>query len=140
MTRCPHPAHPSTARRCAARSAALALSVVLGAALLAACGGDDGDGGAGAAGGPTTEITLTDEGCEPAALQMNAGAHTFHITNEGAAGVTEFEILSGERIVAEVEGIAAGLDRTLDVRLDAGDYVTYCPGGEREKGTLTVTA
>lgn len=125
-----------------ARRALLAAALLLVPGVLVACGGDEDEAGSdpAAAGGPTTEVVLTDEGCDPAALSVTAGKNTFHVTNRDAAGVTEFEILDGSKIIAEVEGVAAGLDRTLDVDLKAGSYVTYCPGGATEKGTLTVTA
>ncbi len=108
---------------------------------LAGCGSDD----KAPAGSPNTsaavrtiEVTLTDSGCEPASLSAVAGPTTFHVTNDGAAGVTEFEVLSGSKVLGEVENVTPGLDRTFSITLAEGSYVTYCPGGKTEKGTLEV--
>lgn len=108
--------------------------------LLAACGSDEKSGSGGAGETKTVEVSLTENGCEPAAITTTAGSTTFHVTNKGAAGVTEFEVLAGDKIVGEVENIAPGIDRTVTMTLAAGSYVTYCPGGKTEKGTLEVTA
>jgi iron uptake system component EfeO len=115
---------------------ALLVSVVL-AGALAGCGSDKkpADGAA----VRTIEVKLTDDGCDPAAISTTAGPVTFHVTNDGAAGVTEFEVLSGSKILAEVENVAPGIDRSFSLTLDNGSFVTYCPGAKTEKGTLVVS-
>jgi iron uptake system component EfeO len=111
-----------------------ALSVV-----AAGCGSDSGSAGA-KKGAHTVQISLTDDGCEPAALQVHSGATNFAVTNKDTAAVTEFEVLKGSRILGEVENVAAGLSRTFSLTLQPGTYTTYCPGGKGpEKGTLTVS-
>jgi iron uptake system component EfeO len=117
------------------RAVAAALTAV---ALLAGCWSDKKADGGGTATVRTIEVTLTDNGCEPASLSATAGPTTFHVTNDGAAGVTEFEVLSGDKILGEVENIAPGLDRSFSITLQEGSFVTYCPGGAKEKGTLEV--
>ena len=85
-------------------------------------------------------VKLTADGC-PKLITVKPGSVTFKVTNDGADNVSEFEVLQGGKIVGEVENIAPGLQRSFTLKLKAGDYVTYCPGGDtREKGELTVAA
>ncbi len=84
------------------------------------------------------KITLTDEGC-PKKITAPAGPTTFKVKNEDATSVSEFEILSGDRILGERENLAPGLSGEFSLTLKPGAYTTYCPGGEREKGKLIVT-
>lgn len=115
------------------------FSAVFLVACIAATGCGD-DTASSADGVRTIEVQLTDGGCEPVSLSALAGPTTFHVTNDDAAGVTEFEILDGKKIVGEVENVAPGLDRSFSLTLKEGSYVTYCPGGDKEKGTLEVAA
>jgi iron uptake system component EfeO len=125
-------------------AAAIALPL-----LLSACGGGSSDSSSGteAAGGSTAkvkpneiEVKIVDEGCEPATLDLPAGPTTFKVVNDGAAKVSEYEILDGDRILGEAENIAPGLSGEFQLTLRAGDYTLYCPGGEsQERGTLKVT-
>jgi iron uptake system component EfeO len=120
------------------------------ALLLAACGGGGSSGSegtqtTGAAGGSsgeprTVHVQLTDAGCDPSKLTLPAGPATFAVTNDGAGGVTELEILDGDRILGEVENIAPGLSGSFSLTLKPGTLTLYCPGGSSaERGTLTVT-
>lgn len=85
-------------------------------------------------------VKLTSDGC-PKSIKVKPGSVTFKVSNDGADNVSEFEVLQGNKIVGEVENIAPGLQRSFTIKLKAGEYVTYCPGGEtREKGVLTVAA
>jgi iron uptake system component EfeO len=86
----------------------------------------------------TIEVALTDAGCEPASISAVAGPTTFHVSNADSAGVTEFEVLQGSKILGEVENVAAGLDRSFSLTLNAGSYTTKCTGGSKETGTLEV--
>jgi iron uptake system component EfeO len=115
------------------------IAVLLAMTPLIAIGTACGDDGASSVDGVRTiEVTLTDEACEPLSISAGAGPTTFHVTNDGAAGVTEFEILSGTKILGEVENVASGLDRKFSLTLKPGSYTTYCPGAKKEKGTLEV--
>jgi iron uptake system component EfeO len=88
----------------------------------------------------TIAVKLTPDGC-PKPIKIKPGSVTFKVTNVGADNVSEFEVLQGGKIVGEVENIAPGLQRSFTLKLKAGEYVTYCPGGDtREKGELTVAA
>jgi iron uptake system component EfeO len=88
----------------------------------------------------TVEVTISDSGCEPNSLSAQAGPTTFHVTNEDSGAVTEFELLSADKatILGEKENLTPGLDASFSLTLDAGDYVTYCPNGTKEYGTLEV--
>ncbi len=84
------------------------------------------------------KVTLTDEGC-PKTIKTVAGPSTFKIKNDGAASVSEFEVLSGDRILGEKENLTPGLSGEFSLTLKPDTYTTYCPGGDREKGKLIVT-
>jgi len=95
---------------------------------------------AGAAKEQTVSVKLTSDGC-PKPITVKPGSVTFKVSNVGADNVSEFEVLRGTKVVGEVENIAPGLQRSFTLKLKAGSYVTYCPGGDtREKGVLTVAA
>ncbi len=119
------------------------LAALAGLGLaFAACGSGDDDGASTTPNGDTQtfSVTLTDDGCDPATIDAHTGPATFNVTNDGAAGVTEFEILDGDNIIGEVENIIAGISGQFSLNLRAGTYTTYCPGGgENERGVLTVT-
>jgi iron uptake system component EfeO len=122
-------------RRMTVVAGALSAAVTLG---LAACSSSTSSGSA--PGVHTVNVSLTDAGCEPAALQVAAGPTTFVVTNLGADAVTEFEVVRNGTIVGEVENVAAGLERSFSLNLDAGTYETRCPGGtDAATGTLTAT-
>jgi len=128
--------------------------VAVAAALplfLAACGGSSdstsGTDTTASSGGSTAKVKpnevsvkIVDAGCDPATLDLPAGPTTFKVVNEGAAKITEYEVLDGDRILGEAENIAPGLSGEFYLTLRAGDYTTYCPGGtSQERGTLKVT-
>ena len=83
------------------------------------------------------KVVIDDDGC-PAKLTIKAGPTNFKVTNTGSGDVSEFEILSGDRILGEVENVAPGLNKEFSLTLKAGKYTTYCPGGSRSKGKLVV--
>jgi iron uptake system component EfeO len=82
---------------------------------------------------------LTDEGCLPHRATAPAGPITFEAENTGSSKVTEIEVMEGESILGEKEDLSEGLSGSFSLSLDAGRYTIYCPGGEEERGTLTVT-
>jgi iron uptake system component EfeO len=112
------------------RLAALAATLAA-AALLVACGaGDDKKGG------QTIPVTLGPDGC-PTRLTVPSGSTTFEITNKGS-DVTEFEVLQGERILAERENITDGLSGSFTLELKTGRYGIRC-AATGPQGTLIVT-
>src|SRR3954453_19633181 len=82
---------------------------------------------------------LTDAGCEPHAAKAPAGPITFEIENAGTSKVTEMEIMDGETVLGEKENLSDGLSGSFSLTLEAGEYTVYCPGGDDERGTLTVS-
>ena len=82
---------------------------------------------------------LTDAGCEPHAAKAPAGPITFNVENAGTSRVSEFEVLDGETILGEKENLSDGLSGSFSLTLEQGEYTLYCPGGDEEKGTLTVS-
>jgi iron uptake system component EfeO len=85
------------------------------------------------------KVEINDDGC-PASLKIKAGPTNFKVTNSGSGDVSEFEILSGDRIIGEVENVAPGLNKEFSLTLKPGKYSTKCPGGsEHSTGKLVVT-
>ncbi|KMO34445.1 ferrous iron transporter [Methylobacterium tarhaniae] len=84
-------------------------------------------------------VTVTDKGCEPAALTVPAGKSVFKISNKSRR-VLEWEILQGTMIVEERENIIPGFVQSLSATLQPGAYEMTCGLLSNPKGTLTVTA
>jgi FTR1 family protein len=133
------PARKKPAKERPMKSTAVAAIVVTAAALLlVACGSSDDDGAA-AAGARQVAVKLTDAGCEPAQMKLDAGPTEFKVTNGGTGRVTEFEVLSGSRILGEKENLVAGLSGSFTINLKPGQYSLACPGGKTAAtGALTV--
>jgi FTR1 family protein len=133
------PARKKPSKEQSMKNAAVAAVVVTSAALLlVACGSDD-NKGSGAAGAKQVAVKLTDAGCEPAALKLDAGPTEFKVTNGGTGRVSEFEVLSGSRILGEKENLVAGLSGTFTINLKPGQYSIACPGGKTAAtGVLSV--
>jgi iron uptake system component EfeO len=113
----------------------VAASLAIGTLLFAGCGESD-DAPAGAT---KLSFKLTDAGCDPAQASAPAGPINFDVTNDGAAGVTELEVMEGDSILGERENLSDGLSGSFTLNLEAGTYTLYCPGGDSaERGTLTV--
>ncbi|HEV7753628.1 MAG TPA: iron uptake system protein EfeO [Baekduia sp.] len=126
-------------RRGEVRGTVAATLLLLVAMVLGACGSDDGGAGGSAEGAKSVAIKLTDAGCEPAALKLAAGPTTFEVSNAGTSRVSEFEVLSGSRIIGEKENIVAGLSGKFTLNLKPGSYAVACPGGKSAAtGTLEV--
>lgn len=98
------------------------------AVALAGCGSGSAASGA-AAGTRIVDVKLTDAGCDPARLDLAAGAVTFRVANSGTDKVLEFEVTQGDRVLGEVGNVTAGLERSLSLNLAAGSYGMKCPGG-----------
>lgn len=119
-------------------------AVAAAALLLAACGGSSkptaaGDG-ATATGDPhTANVTITSDKCVADRDSYDAGGLTFTISNKDATGITEFELLSGERIVGEKENLPPGFSGSFSLNLQPGDYEMYCPGATTPRVPLKVT-
>jgi iron uptake system component EfeO len=93
---------------------------------------------AGADGVQQIEVTISDAGCEPQTIVASEGPARFTVHNDGSSAVTEFEVLDGGRIIGEVENVFPGVEKSFSLTLQPGTFVTYCPNGEVERGTLEV--
>jgi iron uptake system component EfeO len=125
---------PTTLRRSLAGLAT--LSVVAGGS---ACTSTEDTGGSDTG---AIEVSASDDDCELSATDLDAGLHTFEVTNDGSQ-VTEFYVYAeGDRIMQEVENIGPGLTREMRVELPAGAYEGACkPGmvGDGIRTPITVT-
>ncbi len=128
------------ARTSRGAAAAIAVTALFGLAACGSSGGDgSGEGGDSGQNVSTIEIVLTDDGCAPDVDSVESGALTFNVTNKDATGVSEVELLSGTRILAEKENLAPGFDGSFSLKLTAGDYEIYCPGAKNSRSAFTVT-
>lgn len=93
---------------------------------------------AGADGVQQIEVTISDAGCEPQTIVAGEGPARFTVRNDGSSAVTEFEVLDGGRIIGEVENVFPGVEKAFSLTLQPGTFVTYCPNGDVERGTLEV--
>ncbi len=121
-------------------TAGTAVVVLLLVLVLAGCGAKDAAStGSGASAGKNVELKLTDAGCSPATLKLDAGRTTFRVVNAGTGRVSELELLDGKRIIGEKENLVAGLSGTFTLTLQPGTYTLSCPGGTSSAtGVLTV--
>jgi iron uptake system component EfeO len=138
-------------RRFVTRSITVTASaaIVAAAVTLSACSSGKSDNGSAAIQDPSSSstadphaasVTITAaDGCKPDKTTFDAGGITFNITNKDATAVSEVELLDGERIVGEKENVPPPLGGSFAVKVDAGQYVLYCPGATDERTTLTVT-
>jgi iron uptake system component EfeO len=130
--------------RPSARATAPVAGILLMILGLGACGSSS-DGEADAEGAPATggvrtvAVQISDEGCLPATLKLAAGPTTFEITAKGSGKATEYEIVDGDRILGERESLTPGLSGTFSLDLAPGEYESYCPGADRERGKVIVT-
>lgn len=121
----------------ARRLAAIGVALGLFGGTVIGCAKQD----ATAEGSPdAVKVVLTDSGCEPSPAQVEAGAHEFAVSNEGANGVAEAELRApnGQSILGERENITPGLSGTFSLRLAEGTYKIYCPGATQDTWTFTV--
>ena len=119
------------------RPAVLLLPLLLS---TAACGSDDS-----AAAGPPVPVRAGDTTCEVATTTLPAGRTEFSVTNTGGS-TSEVYVYGGsdfDDVEGEVEDVAPGATRSLDVELSAGTYEVACkPGGSGDgiRTRITVTA
>jgi FTR1 family protein len=123
-------------RATVAGAAVVGAPVVL---LVGTLGSEDTSPAAASGGAKTVEVAISDAGCEPAQLALGSGPATFVVTNRGTSKVTEYEIVKGDRALAEAENLTQGLTRRFSLTLQPGRYELRCPGGSRERGALIVS-
>ena len=131
-----------------ARLAATTISGCAALVAVAACGSSGSPafsnpaptgGASGTSTSRTVQVVITNDGCAPTFGTYTSGALTFAVFNKNATGVTEIELLSGERILGEKENLAPGFYGNFALQLGAGEYTIYCPGANKEKATFKVT-
>lgn len=115
------------------RAGAAALILATASTSLAACGDDEETAGA-----KTVTVSLSDAGCTPQSMELDNGPTTFNVTNSGSSKVTEFEVLSGDTIIGEVENITKGIERSFTLNLKPGEYTALCLNGTAGSGKITV--
>jgi plastocyanin len=150
---------PTRSTRSARRAAAVVLALGLG---LTACGGnDDGDAAAGgstssaadtsssaaeapsssepapAAEGETVTVNAIDFDFELSEDSYAAGTYTFEVTNTGAMPHNFAVERDGQR-VAGTDILQPGASATVEVTLEAGDYVFYCEVGQHRANGMEV--
>jgi len=122
----------------------IAVLAVVTALGLTACGGADTNGSAKPGEATQIAVTLSSAGdkdtCSLDQTSVPAGPVTFTVTNKDATGITEVELLSGQKILGEKENLAPGLDPvSFTLTLGGGNYEFYCPGASPERSALKVT-
>jgi high-affinity iron transporter len=126
-------------------SAATAGAVVVLAVALTGCSGaatGSQPPGSAAPGAGTVAVTTTEFAFTPSTLTVPGGSVSFEVSNSGTIE-HEFELMQGDTVIDEIEGLVPGLTQTLTVDLAAGAYEYVCRlAGHLEagmKGALTVT-
>ena len=101
--------------------------------VLAGCGGRERRRRAPPApdGRQAVELKLTDAGCSPSTLKLDAGRTTFKVTNAGTGRVSELEVLQGARILGEKENLVAGLSGLVHADAPARRVHAQLPGRRR---------
>ena len=117
----------------------LVLSIVV---ILGACSSPGGASPTTTGGEATRiEVGAREFAFDPSELTVKPGTVTFAVRNTGEIE-HEFEILQGDDVIDEVEGLVPGLQRDLTVELAAGAYRYVCRLAGHEEagmtGTLTV--
>ncbi len=130
----------SRVRVSAVCSMALATALLLGACSTSKPDSAGNAGSSTAAGDAhTANITITSDKCIADRDSYAAGAVTFKVANKDATGITEFELLSGERIVGEKENLPPGFSGSFSLNVQPGDYEMYCPGATTPRVPLKIT-
>lgn len=108
--------------------------------VLTACAGSSGSAGSSASG--DIAVAAGDSSCEVATTQLDAGKHTFAVTNKGK-DVTEVYVYAKsdngdfDKVVGEVENIAPQTSRDFAVSLSGGEYEVACKPGQKGNGIRT---
>jgi uncharacterized cupredoxin-like copper-binding protein len=107
--------------------------------FVVSCGGDAGTDSSSSA--TTVAIAAGEDTCDVERTELEAGAITFAVANEGSS-TTEVYVYGdndGEytKVVAEVENIGPGTSRNLDVDLAGGSYEIACKPGQTGDGIRT---
>ena len=130
----------SAAATSTAAGSASATESAAETATITEAAGSEGAGSEPAGEPGVVTITVTEaDGCVASPDTVAAGPITFNVANVDAAGVTEVEVVSEQRIRGERENLAPGFDASFAIKLDGGSYEIYCPGATTERQPFTVT-
>ena len=143
---------PSSDRRGRIVGAAVLVPTVV--ALLAACAGPSGAATSPGRTSGSTAAPVADgvarvsidlvsgpsgDECTLSHTTAEAGPVTFTVANTSATGITEVELVQGQRILGEKENLAPGLAAvTFTSTLAGGRYAVVCPGATVESTPFTV--
>lgn len=113
--------------------AVLGLGTAFG---VAACGDDD---DAGESSGQRIDLSVSDQGFDPAEIQASAGELRLEITNNGdSAHAVAIQGDEGE-VDRLNENLEPGENRTLRITVDPGTYDIVDPNDPNLRGVLTVS-
>src|SRR4051812_16520853 len=113
-----------------------AAVLAAGLAVLAACSSDKEPASpsssrtTGAGPGKVVVTITAADGCRADGASYGAGGLTFDVTNRDATGVSEVELLDGERIVGEKENLPPGFKGSFAINVEPGEYTLFCPGAK----------
>jgi uncharacterized cupredoxin-like copper-binding protein len=85
----------------------------------------------------TIAVTASGSSCKVAQTKLDAGTHTFLVTNTGNDVTEVYVYAPGDRIVGEVENIGPGTKRELKVDVGRGSYQVACKPGMKGHGIRT---
>ncbi len=113
------------------------IGLSVGAIVLAACSAT-GSASPDPAGETRIAVTVNADGCAPSTLTAPAGRVVFEVTN-GGSDIGEFEILSGTRVIDEIENVIPGFVMNFATHLDGGKYELICYALQAPRGGLAVS-
>jgi len=87
--------------------------------------------------GATIAINASDTTCEVSATRLDAGAHTFHVSNDGKDVTEVYVYAEGDKVVTEKENIGPGTSADFTADLAAGHYQVACKPGQKGDGIRT---
>jgi plastocyanin len=110
------------------RVAAVAIAAV-SASVVSACSFESAES--------STQVFGTNDSCEMASDDVQAGKSEFRFTNNGDDVSELYVLLPNGDVLGEVENVTSGTTRTMTVDLVAGDYQIRCKPGQQGEGFTT---
>jgi iron uptake system component EfeO len=84
-------------------------------------------------------VSIGADGCAVSPRSLAAGPTTISVSEPHPSTVTEVEVGTPRRVLAEVEALAAGQHRSISLDLAAGTYTVSCPGSTLVRRQFLVT-
>jgi len=129
---------PRSTSRILALAGAIPFALAIGAGTAAASTAPSAPTSSDANGATPIPIDITAEGCAAPESEYPSGGLVFEVRNVDATAVTEFEVLSGDRILGEKENLPPGFSGSFSLQLGPGTYELYCPGADTERSEFTL--